>query len=290
MLQKRPSSARMTASGRAGAMALERHVAALDPLAGHPAPDHQGGDRRDDPIERRDQVGQQQDDMTAAARTRAKPGSVPVRAESFRSSPMRSAARSAQGPVAGESRSASRANMACSIHHVEGKHHAGDRACRLLLIALRQWRRRREWRPWPGRPTAPRSSHLEASLGRQRGPADQDRTRSTASIPRVLPDRHARGRWLALVTAEGRTVPQTDEDHAKPQDHDFLFGPLSVGGRQGRHQVEVAWNESGSAASRCRLIRFEGDDLLHIESPADAHPNIAVGWCAWIVTWQRDRS
>ena len=60
-LQNRPSSATITARGSAGAIALDRHPGPLDPRAGHPAPQHQGRDRVDEAIERRQQIGQQQD-------------------------------------------------------------------------------------------------------------------------------------------------------------------------------------------------------------------------------------
>jgi len=96
------------------------------------------------------------------------------------------------------------------------------------------------------------------------------------------------GRWLALVTAEGRKVPQTDEDRAQA-----LRTMISYSGRyrveDGKvvTKVEVAWNEAWVGGEQTRFIRFEGD-LLHIESPPMPHPNLAGTVVRVIETWQRD--
>src|SRR5713226_1001489 len=82
------------------------------------------------------------------------------------------------------------------------------------------------------------------------------------------------GRWLALVTADGRKVPQTDADRAQA-----LRTMISYSGRyrveDGKviTKVEVAWNEAWVGGEQTRFIRFEGD-LLHIESPPMPHPNV----------------
>jgi hypothetical protein len=60
--QKPPSSDEMTASGSVGAIRVSRHPGAFDARAGRPAPQHQGRDRIDEAIERRDDVGQQDQD------------------------------------------------------------------------------------------------------------------------------------------------------------------------------------------------------------------------------------
>src|SRR5262249_13402368 len=78
----------------------------------------------------------------------------------------------------------------------------------------------------------------------------------------------ADGRWLALVTAEGRKVPQTDAERATA-----LRTMISYTGRyrleQGKvvTKVEAAWNEAWVGTEQVRAYRFEGD-LLHLESPA----------------------
>jgi hypothetical protein len=98
------------------------------------------------------------------------------------------------------------------------------------------------------------------------------------------------GRWLALVTAEGRTVPQTDADRAKALRTMIAYaGRYRVDGGKVVTKVEVAWNEAWVGGEQTRFIRFAGDDLLHIESPPMPHPNLAGKVVRVIVTWQRDK-
>jgi len=54
-------------------------------------------------------------------------------------------------------------------------------------------------------------------------------------------------------------------------------------------KVEVAWNEAWVGSEQVRFLRFEGDDLLHIESPPMAHPNVNNKVVRVIVTWRRDK-
>ena len=100
------------------------------------------------------------------------------------------------------------------------------------------------------------------------------------------------GRWLALVTAEGRKVPQTDAERAQALRTLISYaGRYRVEGGKVTTKVEVAWNEAWVGGEQTRFIRFEGDhnDLLHIESPPMPHPNLAGKVVRVIVTWQRDQ-
>jgi hypothetical protein len=98
------------------------------------------------------------------------------------------------------------------------------------------------------------------------------------------------GRWLALVTADGRKVPQTDAERAAA-----LRTMISYTGRYRLEdgkvitKVEAAWNEAWVGTEQVRAYRFEGDDLLHLESPPQPHPNLGGKVVRIIVTWQRDR-
>ncbi len=98
------------------------------------------------------------------------------------------------------------------------------------------------------------------------------------------------GLWLALVTAETRPIPKTDEERAQA-----LRTMISYSGRyrveDGRviTKVEVAWNEAWVGGEQIRFIRFEGDDLLHIESPPMPHPNVGNKVVRVIVTWARGK-
>ena len=98
------------------------------------------------------------------------------------------------------------------------------------------------------------------------------------------------GLWLALVTAENRPVPKTDEERAQA-----LRTMISYSGRyrveDGRviTKVEVAWNEAWVGGEQIRFIRFDGKDLLHIESPPMPHPNVGNKVVRVIVTWARGK-
>jgi hypothetical protein len=99
------------------------------------------------------------------------------------------------------------------------------------------------------------------------------------------------GRWLALVTADGRPVPKTDEDRAKALRTMIAYsGRYRVEDGKVITKVEVAWNEAWVGGEQVRFLRFEGDDVLHIESPPMPHPNVNDKMVRVIVTWQRDKS
>lgn len=96
------------------------------------------------------------------------------------------------------------------------------------------------------------------------------------------------GRWLALATAEGRKVPQTDPDRATA-----LRTMISYSGKYRLEdgkvitKVEAAWNEAWVGTEQVRSYRFEGD-RLHLESPPQPHPNIGGRVVRIIVTWDRE--
>ncbi len=120
--------------------------------------------------------------------------------------------------------------------------------------------------------------------------ATKEQTPVLGEHPRGYQIATPEGRWIAVVTADGRPVPKTDEDRAKA-----LSSMIAYSGRyrveDGRviTKVEVAWNEAWVGGEQVRFIRFEGDNLLHIESPPMPHPNVNNKVVRVIVTWQRDK-
>jgi len=97
------------------------------------------------------------------------------------------------------------------------------------------------------------------------------------------------GRWLALVTAENRPVPKTDEERAQALRTMISYsGRYRVEGDKVITKVEVAWNEAWVGGEQVRFLRFEGDKL-HIESPPMPHPNVGGKVVRVIVTWERDK-
>ena len=100
----------------------------------------------------------------------------------------------------------------------------------------------------------------------------------------------ADGRWLALVTAEGRPVPKTDEERAQALRSMIAYtGRYRVENGKVVTKVEAAWNEAWVGGEQVRLIRFEGDRLF-IESPPMPHPNQNNRVVRVIVIWDREKS
>ena len=99
----------------------------------------------------------------------------------------------------------------------------------------------------------------------------------------------ADGRWLALVTAENRPVPKTDEERVRALTSMIAYtGRYRVDDGKVITKVEAAWNETWVGGEQTRFIRFEGDRLF-IESTAMPHPNVNNKVVKVIVIWDRDK-
>ena len=97
------------------------------------------------------------------------------------------------------------------------------------------------------------------------------------------------GRWLALVTAENRPVPKTDEERARALTSMIAYtGRYRVEDGKVVTKVEAAWNEAWVGGEQTRFIRFEGDRLF-IESTAMRHPNVNNKVVKVIVIWDREK-
>jgi len=97
------------------------------------------------------------------------------------------------------------------------------------------------------------------------------------------------GRWIAVVTADMRPIPKTDAERAQALRTMIAYsGRYHVEDGKVITKVEVAWNEAWVGGEQVRFIRFEGDDLLNIESPPIPHPNVDNKMVRVIVTWRRD--
>ena len=98
------------------------------------------------------------------------------------------------------------------------------------------------------------------------------------------------GRWLALMTAEGRGVPNTDDERAQALKTMIAYtGRYRVEGGNVITKVEAAWNEAWVGTEQVRAIRFDRDKL-YLQSPPMPHPNIGGRVVRVIVEWQRDDS
>lgn len=119
----------------------------------------------------------------------------------------------------------------------------------------------------------------------------KERTPVLGEHPRGYQIATPEGRWIALVTANGRPVPKTDEDRAKALRSMIAYsGRYRVEDNKVITKVEVAWNEAWVGGEQVRFLRFEGDDVLNIESPPMPHPNVDHKTVKVIVTWARDKS
>ncbi|HEY4140098.1 MAG TPA: lipocalin-like domain-containing protein [Pseudolabrys sp.] len=119
----------------------------------------------------------------------------------------------------------------------------------------------------------------------------KERTPVLGEHPRGYQIATPEGRWIALVTANGRPVPKTDEDRAKALRSMIAYsGRYRVEDNKVITKVEVAWNEAWVGGEQVRFLRFEGDDVLNIESPPMPHPNVDNKTVKVIVTWARDKS
>jgi Lipocalin-like domain len=120
--------------------------------------------------------------------------------------------------------------------------------------------------------------------------ATKERTPVYGEHPKGIQIATPEGRWLALVTAEGRPIPKTDEERAQALKTMIAYtGRYRVEGGKVITKVEAAWNEAWVGGEQVRNIRFQGD-RLYIESPPMPHPNINNKTVRVIVVWERENS
>jgi hypothetical protein len=120
--------------------------------------------------------------------------------------------------------------------------------------------------------------------------ATKERTPVYGEHPRGVQIATPEGRWLALMTAEGRSIPRTDADRAQALNSMIAYsGRYRVENGQVITKVEAAWNEAWVGGEQVRNIRFEGD-RLYIESTPMPHANINDKTVRVIVVWQREKN
>jgi hypothetical protein len=118
--------------------------------------------------------------------------------------------------------------------------------------------------------------------------ASKERTPIYGEHPKGIQIATPEGRWLALMTAEGRTVPNTDIDRARALTTMIAYtGRYRVEGGNVITKVEAAWNEGWVGTEQVRAIVFEGR-RLHLQSPPMPHPNIGGRTVRVIVVWERE--
>ena len=97
------------------------------------------------------------------------------------------------------------------------------------------------------------------------------------------------GHWIAVVTGDGRKVPQTDAERSAALRSMIAYtGKYRIDNDKVVTKVEAAWNEAWVGTEQTRFYRFDGD-RLHLESPPQPHPNLLGKTVRIIVTWERER-
>jgi hypothetical protein len=118
--------------------------------------------------------------------------------------------------------------------------------------------------------------------------ATKERTPVYGEHPKGIQIATPAGRWLALMTGEGRPIPKTDADRAKALTSMIAYtGRYRVEGGKVITKVEAAWNQAWVGTDQIREVRFEGDRLL-LQSPPMPHPNINNTVVRVIVEWERE--
>jgi hypothetical protein len=116
--------------------------------------------------------------------------------------------------------------------------------------------------------------------------ATGERTSVYGEHPKGIQIATAEGRWLALMTAEGRGVPNNDAERANALKTMIAYtGRYRVEGGNVITKVEAAWNEAWVGTEQVRAIRFDGEKLL-LQSPPMPHPNIGGRVVRVIVAWE----
>jgi hypothetical protein len=119
--------------------------------------------------------------------------------------------------------------------------------------------------------------------------ATKERTPVYGEHPKGIQIATPEGRWLALVTAENRPVPKTDEERAQALKTMIAYtGRYRIENGKVITKVEAAWNEAWVGGEQVRAVRFDGDKL-YIESPPMPHPNLNNKVVRVIVEWQREK-
>jgi hypothetical protein len=118
--------------------------------------------------------------------------------------------------------------------------------------------------------------------------ATAERTSVYGAHPKGIQIATSEGRWLALMTAEGRNVPKTDVERANALKTMIAYtGRYRVEGGNVITKVEAAWNEAWVGTEQVRAIRFDGETLL-LQSPPMPHPNVGGRVVRVIVAWLRE--
>jgi len=96
------------------------------------------------------------------------------------------------------------------------------------------------------------------------------------------------GRWIVVQTAEGRKVPQTDEDRTAAFRSMLAYsGKYHTEGDKIVIKVDIAWDESWNGTEQVRFYKIEGEQL-HIEAAPQPYANFGGKVMRGILIWARE--
>jgi hypothetical protein len=99
------------------------------------------------------------------------------------------------------------------------------------------------------------------------------------------------GRWITVMTAEDRQIPQTEADRALALRSMIAYtGRWRLDDGKIKVKVEAAWQQAWVGTEQIREYRFDGDDRVNLEGPPQPHPNMLGKSVRIIVIWERDKS
>jgi len=97
------------------------------------------------------------------------------------------------------------------------------------------------------------------------------------------------GRMMALITAEGRNPPKTDQDHANLLNSMAAYtGMYRLEGDKLIYKAEVAWHPARVGTEQVRFCRFDGD-RLHVISDWMPSTGVPGQMGRIIITWERSK-
>jgi hypothetical protein len=117
-----------------------------------------------------------------------------------------------------------------------------------------------------------------------------ERTPIYGAHPKGIQIATPEGRWLALMTGEGRPIPQTDADRVQALKTMIAYtGRYRIEDGKVITRVEAAWNEAWVGTEQVRQARF-ADNRLYLKSPPMPHPNVDGKVVCVVVAWEREAS
>ena len=98
----------------------------------------------------------------------------------------------------------------------------------------------------------------------------------------------AEGRMMALLTAEGRQVPQTDAERAAAFGSMYAYsGTYRLEGDRWLTKVDTAWNEAWTGTDQLRFYRFDGEKLV-VTTPWGTPVGFGDRQTRGILTWVKE--